>query len=406
MDELARKLASLNDNLAPSWGDPRSDRVYESMRRVRRRRRRIRNALGCTGVLVASVLWVARPLWTSSSDAERPLASQGQTTPSPGVIQASQRAHMVDESDSDSRGQASEHVPAIVGVSRVLAAAQTVELADGSLVRGASPAADLLIRHNEVGHIDVRLSSGTAHFEVVPNKPQREFLVSAGNVEVAVVGTVFEVEHQTDRVRVAVSEGKVRVRSGSNISFVQAGQSSWFAQASEPETAAAKPDHDAVGSRARPQHAAWRSLSQAGDFAGAYRLLAEGAAVPNEPEALIEAADTARLTDHPAAAAKYLRKVLALHRTSPVAPLAGFMLGRILLERLGSPLDAAQAFATTRALAPRGSLAQDALAREVEAYSKAGHSQEAYQRAQLYVERYPQGVRLRAVQLYGGLRVP
>jgi transmembrane sensor len=81
-------------------------------------------------------------------------------------------------------------------------------------------------------------------------------------------------------------------------------------------------------------------------------------------------------------------------------------MGRILLERLGQPTEAAEAFALARRLAPQGSLAQDALAREVEAWSKAGHPDEAYQRARQYVTSYPQGRRLRAVQLYGGLSAP
>jgi transmembrane sensor len=109
------------------------------------------------------------------------------------------------------------------------------------------------------------------------------------------------------------------------------------------------------------------------------------------------------LSGHAEASVSYLRRVLREHGRSPVAPLAGFTLGRVLLERLGQPSEAAEAFALARSSAPNGSLAQDALAREVEAWSKAGKSHEAYQRAQLYVQTYPNGRRLRAVRLYGGL---
>jgi transmembrane sensor len=144
-------------------------------------------------------------------------------------------------------------------------------------------------------------------------------------------------------------------------------------------------------------------MSQSGDYEGAYRLLAQGSSVEDDSEALMDAADAARLSGHPEASVVYLQKVLRKHRESPVAPLAAFTLGRVLLERLGQPSEAADAFATARRLAPQGSLAQDALAREVEAWSKAGHPHEAYERARQYVESYPQGRRLRAVQLYGGL---
>jgi TolA-binding protein len=123
----------------------------------------------------------------------------------------------------------------------------------------------------------------------------------------------------------------------------------------------------------------------------------------SDAEELMEAADAARLSNQPRAAADYLRRVLRDHTASPVAPLAGFTLGRVLLESLGQPSEAAEAFALARSIAPQGSLAQDALAREVEALSKAGHSREAYSRAQLYAHSYPSGRRLRAVRLLGGL---
>jgi transmembrane sensor len=155
---------------------------------------------------------------------------------------------------------------------------------------------------------------------------------------------------------------------------------------------------------AAEQSSDWRSLYQSGEYeVAAQRLLEAGSEVGDDPAALMDAADLARLSDHPEAAVGYLSRVLRGHARSPVAPFAGFMLGRVLLERLGQPAEAAEAFALARRIAPHGSLAQDALGREVEAWSKAGHSNEAYDRARLYVRLYPSGRRLRAVQLYGGL---
>jgi transmembrane sensor len=211
------------------------------------------------------------------------------------------------------------------------------------------------------------------------------------------------------------------VSSINGVALVAAGESSWFDEFSEIAGDVAASDatdnaNSGVVPRARvprPKHSAgrdeapravWRSLSQSGDYEGAYQLLAQGTAVDDNSEALMDAADAARLSGHPDASVTYLRRVLRNHRESPVAPLAAFTLGRVLLERLGQPSEAADAFATARSLAPEGSLAQDALAREVEAWSKAGHPHEAYERARLYVENYPRGRRLRAVQLYGGLR--
>ena len=82
---------------------------------------------------------------------------------------------------------------------------------------------------------------------------------------------------------------------------------------------------------------------------------------------------------------------------------AAFTLGRELLEHLGRPVEAAEAFATAGELALDSVLAQDALAREVECWSKAGRAEEAYQRALRFDQRYPNSHRTRMVQLFGGL---
>ncbi|MEO7092617.1 MAG: hypothetical protein ABI175_05150, partial [Polyangiales bacterium] len=87
----------------------------------------------------------------------------------------------------------------------------------------------------------------------------------------------------------------------------------------------------------------------------------------------------------------------------PRAPLAAFTLGRVLLEELGQPGQAAEAFAKARALGGAGPLAEDALAREVEAWWRAGATDKAHERAEEYVKVYPKGLRIRSVRKYGGL---
>jgi transmembrane sensor len=335
-------------------------------------------------------------------------------------------------------------------VTRV-SARQRVRLADGSSALVSSAAGTLDVLRNEPAHLELALRSGTGHFEVVPNKA-RKFVVTAGSVQVHVVGTVFDVEQGDERVRVAVSEGKVRVETPTGTQFVRGGESAWFdttgarlgddAEPAADREAILAPSADASHAtadtkappvrtadtlaenapRASREHTvkskrlaakedkpiaapkvSWRSLCQSGDYDAAYRLLESGTLVEHDPAALMDAADAARVSNHPEASVAYLRRVLREHSRSPVAPLAGFTLGRVLLERLGQPSEAAEAFALARNIAPQGSLAQDALAREVEAWSKAGNSHEAYERAQLYVQLYPSGRRLRAVRLYGGL---
>ena len=57
----------------------------------------------------------------------------------------------------------------------------------------------------------IRLVRGEAHFTVAKLGPDRPFIVTAGDVRVRAVGTVFNVRLRDDDVEVLVTEGKVRV---------------------------------------------------------------------------------------------------------------------------------------------------------------------------------------------------
>jgi transmembrane sensor len=154
--------------------------------------------------------------------------------------------------------------------------------------------------------------------------------------------------------------------------------------------------------RERPT-ADWRTPARDGDYHGAYRQLRRARSLGTSVADLMLAADVFRLSGHAEEAVAPLERVVAKHRSDPRAPLASFTLGRVLLDELGRPAAAARAFAAARALAPKGALAEDALAREVEAWAKAGNASSARQRAELYLEFYPVGHRQRAVEQYGGL---
>ena len=119
----------------------------------------------------------------------------------------------------------------------------------------------------------------------------------------------------------------------------------------------------------------------------------------DNPRDLLLAADVARLSHHSGQAVTPLRRLLASFPGDPRAPLAAFTLGRVLLDELGRPREAAEAFARARS----GAMAEDALAREVEAWSRAGDSATARTRAELYLQLYPKGRRDRSVRRYGGL---
>ncbi len=87
-----------------------------------------------------------------------------------------------------------------------------IRLEDGSLMTlGASSRAEA--RFTE-GRRQVRLIAGEAFFEVTRDTA-RPFFVQAGQTEVRVVGTQFDVHFTPDSVRVSVLEGRVEVTASS-----------------------------------------------------------------------------------------------------------------------------------------------------------------------------------------------
>jgi transmembrane sensor len=383
MDSLAREIEAARQELAPQWNEQRSARLYAGTLQLKRRRTVRRTAAASFGAIAAAALIAVA--FQRTDDSQAPVASN-------------------------------EH---------------TLRLADGSFAKLVGSRSELEVAQNTPARVGLRLLSGRAHFEVVPNTA-RSFSVEADPYRVEVIGTVFDVERDEHQVEVKVTRGKVRVYGPMGAQDVAAGQTQHFdlhATAARPAVvqpqvvqppAAAVPDPNLEEESAmlREEHGvrarrvakrggsalpSWRSLSQSGDYEAAYASLSRGEHVEDEPQTLMDAADAARLSDHPQSAVQYLERVVQGHGRSPVAPLAAFTLGRVYLDKLGQPDRAAQAFERARALAPTGSLAQDALAREVEALSKGGNANKAYLRAQEYLERYPNGRRLRAVQLYGGI---
>jgi tetratricopeptide (TPR) repeat protein len=173
-----------------------------------------------------------------------------------------------------------------------------------------------------------------------------------------------------------------------------------------------------VGAPARPGHllqqrvvprrqvaaARWVALAGEKRFDEAYGLLQK---VPmrelDDPDDLLLAADVVRQAGRPEQAVPFLERVVKDHPRELCAQLAGFSLGKVYLDSLNEPALAAASFARVLAAAPRGGLAQDALAREVEAWSRAGETARAHASALEYVRLYPQGRRLAAVRDLGGL---
>ena len=287
---------------------------------------------------------------------------------------------------------------------------QSITFADGSVAAPLDPQSLVQSKEVTASKIDVELVKGSAHFEVSKH-PERVFRVEAGNVTVEVLGTGFVVERLGDGARVSVEHGRVKVQWGAGSTILGDGQGSTFPPAAEATSTTATsvdtapPPSTSTSATIAPK-ATWKVLAHDGEFDKAYAALkVEGGptAVHDDAGELLLAADVARLSHHPADAVVHLRRVVTAHAGDPRAPLAAFTLGRVLLEELGQPGQAAEAFAKARALGGAGPLAEDALAREVEAWWRAGATDKAHERAEEYVKLYPKGLRVRSVKKYGGL---
>jgi len=332
------------------------------------------------------------------------------------------------------------------------AAARAVRLQDGSVAIPMDDGTELTLRESSERRVAIDLERGRGRFEVTP-RGGRTFSVRAGAVSVTVLGTIFTVERIADRIGVGVERGRVLVDWGTGSTRLGAGESGWFPPLLVDPRSAQRPAHAARSLAAAPPSRATVAGTSAGAAAAAEPseaaepsqaaiaalpappsvggaaaiepspeprtsaspLPLAGAAEPGSAsapndrstadtmEALLAAADAARLAGRATEATARLRRAVTLHPTDGRAPLAAFTLGRMLLVKLGAPREAAAAFAQARHLAPEGPLAEDALAREVEAWAGASDRAQAHDRAAEYLRRYPAGRRVRTVRAFGGL---
>ncbi len=254
---------------------------------------------------------------------------------------------------------------------------------DGTVIQPDTDA-ELVVERADEDEASVLLHTGRAHFSVA-SRPVRRFVVQSGLVSVVVVGTEFFVERRGTQTWVEVERGEVQVEWPGDHTSLRAGESGLFPPSASVATPA--PSDEVV---AGPS---WRTLAQRGEHRSAFDALRDDAAkVRSTPADLMLAADVARVSGHDGHAVRYLRRLTTRFPRDPRAPLAAFTTGRIELSR-GRGLRAAEAFALARRLQPEGSLAEHALAREVEARVAAKQPARARELASTYLRRYPRGPR-------------
>jgi transmembrane sensor len=282
-------------------------------------------------------------------------------------------------------------VAAVPASGSVPLAERVLRFSDGSTAVPLDPETEIELVEEQPDRVGLSLVRGRGRFEVTP-RPKRTFVVRAGDVTVAVVGTAFTIERVADRVGVAVQRGTVRVGWAAGSALVSAGQSGWYPPLFTPAS------FDRLPGMPTAAHAPRAQRGKSASVAVAEADKSEAAAD------LLLAADRARLAGHADEGANLLRKLLREHADDPRAPLAAFTLGRLLLVELGRPAEAAAAFAQVRRLSPYGPFAEDSLAREVEALGKAGLAADARARAEEYQRLYPNGQRMATVRTAGGIK--
>lgn len=259
------------------------------------------------------------------------------------------------------------------------------------------------------------LRRGLTQFDIRPGGGRR-WRIESGGVSVEVVGTQFSVERSDTTVRVEVQRGRVLVRGptvADQVQSLEAGRSLAVSivqpqpQSTETPTTSPAPKSDgsklssasAAAAPAKSDSEDWRLAATRHDWKAAWQTLgADGmlreVARTDDVADLLALADVARLTGHPNEALKPLRQIVGSHADDPRSAMAAFTLGRVLLDSLGNPVQAGFAFERAIALKLPSSLAEDAQARLVEAYARAGAVVQARAAANLYRARYPAGRRL------------
>ena len=370
MSDFTPKLQQAREHVAIEWTDERSREVAAAMHK-RRRRRHVRARALTIAASAAVVVLVVGLAWQRSSG--RPIAAL------PGAAPAYDR---------------------------------TLRLNDGSTITPRDGSTAVVLRQVAPDRVELVLNAGSARLDVT-GRADRVVTVDM-RVARARPTEACSRWRWTVSARTFPWSKDVCASWGIDEAWLREGESGEFPSAPSvaasastvpagPAAASPMPSAHAPSAMTPPASSAWRAQARDGDFESAFQTLqtAGSAAVRDEPADLLLAADVARLSHHPSDAVEPLKRVVREHAADPRAALAAFTLGRVLLDELGRPAEAATAFVQARALGPGGPLEEDALAREVEGWSRAGDAEKAHGAAELYMSRYPEGRRIRAVRKFG-----
>ncbi len=265
---------------------------------------------------------------------------------------------------------------------------------------------------NDARVFDTSLPRGRVRFDVQPHGPRR-WSIDCGLATVRVVGTSFALERSPERLHIEVFHGLVRVegrRVPDGVRLLSAGQSiDVLAATTTPVAARVTPPVEAPAA-ARPPVVtpppraaraavsdAWRALAAQREFQRAYEALGPGGAEARARGAtaddLLALGEVAHRSRHYAEAAELYARFITAHGDHAQAGMVAFTLGRLQLDQLASPSDAARSLDRAQRLGVARYLQEDLAARLVEARARSGDAAGARAAADAYLRVFPDGRR-------------
>jgi transmembrane sensor len=274
-------------------------------------------------------------------------------------------------------------------------------LSDGSRIELSADSA-LEVLDNDGDSFVCALRRGQVTFDVVPAGPRR-WKIEVGAVAIEVVGTRFRVARRASSVLVEVERGAVLVRGENVRDGVQKLQPGARLEVPTARPLSAEAPRPALPApMASSESPAPVTSSQEGAAAGSGGG-GLGAAQPASTD-LLTLADQQRRRGDLQSAIQTLKQAVEREPNGARGAMAAFTLGKLLLDGTGQPVEAAAAFRACLNRSPPAAIAEDALARLVEAQSRSGAREAALGTAREYQKRYPNGRRLSDVRRWTSTR--
>ncbi len=263
-------------------------------------------------------------------------------------------------------------VPAVLAAAPT-GAARVVRFDDDSRVT-LGAAARIEVLENTATSFALKQAIGQAHYEVTPGGPRR-WSVETTLARVEVVGTGFEIDANDTHVYVHVAHGVVLV-SGElvpeHVQRLTAGQS---LDVLKPVEALGGLGGVIAG-----------ELPRAGASQGKKLAIRDSVV-----DALWTDADAARSRHDTASAVSALSRIVREHASDERAGLAALTLGRLRMDVLSEPAQAAADFADALRLGLSPALREDATLRRCESLAASGQAERARAEAHAWLASHPEG---------------